>query len=208
MLCVLILYVTVGTYSLQLTSNDRFFEKLFMANLFTLTVFPRNLLKGNRRRNNFCISFWCLVWGSTSNKPTHYPLNYGDFGYRLSWFVISSTYSFLKNDDRAPNTAIWTSKLKMSFIRKNDFRLQQSTLSTSVCRSILFSGDYIINLMTEKNDISIVRFEIHNGAKVKPMDGLYIISCVRLWVTIVFLRKEISIASKFLFLIRFCTTLI
>ena len=46
MLCVLILYISGGT------PNDRF-EKLFMAILFTLRVFARNLLRGNRRRNTF-----------------------------------------------------------------------------------------------------------------------------------------------------------
>ena len=34
-----------------------FFEKLFMAILFTLRVFARNLLRGNRRRNTFRILF-------------------------------------------------------------------------------------------------------------------------------------------------------
>ena len=43
-------------YSLKSTPNDRF-EKLFMAILFTLRVFARNLLRGNRRRNSFRISF-------------------------------------------------------------------------------------------------------------------------------------------------------
>ena len=60
-----------------------FFEKLFMAILFTLRVFARNLLRGNRRRNIFRISFWCLAWdsnpGLSSNKPTHYLLDHGDF---------------------------------------------------------------------------------------------------------------------------------
>ena len=58
--CVLILYISGGTYSLKSTSNDRF-EKLFMAILFTLKVFARNLLRGNRRRNTFRISFRCLA---------------------------------------------------------------------------------------------------------------------------------------------------
>ena len=44
--------------------------------LFTLRVFPRNLLKGSRRRNIFIFLFWCQTWGlnsgSMSNKPTHY----------------------------------------------------------------------------------------------------------------------------------------
>ena len=41
------------TYSLEPILNGRFFDKLFMAILFTVTVFARNLL----RRNTFCILF-------------------------------------------------------------------------------------------------------------------------------------------------------
>ena len=78
MLCVLILYISGGTYCLKSTQNDRFSEKLFMAILFTLRVFARN-----RRRNTFRISLWCLAWGSnpgfSSDKPTHYLLGHGDF---------------------------------------------------------------------------------------------------------------------------------
>ena len=76
--------------SIKSTLNDRFFEKLSKGFLFTLRVFARNLLRGNRRRNTFCILFWCLAWGLnpgfTSNKPTHYQLDYGDFKlpYRLN----------------------------------------------------------------------------------------------------------------------------
>ena len=47
---------------------------------FTLRVFARNLLRGNRRRNNF--SYFVLMsglWdsnpGFSSNKPTHYLLD-------------------------------------------------------------------------------------------------------------------------------------
>ena len=51
--------------------------------LFTLRVIARNPLGGNRRRNTFRISFWCLPWGSnlgfSSNKPTHYLLDHGDY---------------------------------------------------------------------------------------------------------------------------------
>ena len=38
---------------LQSTLNDRFFEKLLMAIIFTLRVLVRNLLSGSRRRNIF-----------------------------------------------------------------------------------------------------------------------------------------------------------
>ena len=74
MLCVFILYGSGRTYSLKSTPNFRFFEKLFMAILFTLRIFVCNLLRGNHRINIFCILFWCLAWGSnpgfSSNKPT------------------------------------------------------------------------------------------------------------------------------------------
>ena len=77
-----------GTHSLKSTPNERFSEKLVMAILFTLRVFAGNLLIGNRRRKTFCILFWCLAWGSnlgfTSNKPTHYLLDYGDFSGSLA----------------------------------------------------------------------------------------------------------------------------
>ena len=61
MLCVLILYISGGTYSLKSTPNYRFFKKLFMEILFTFRVFARNLLRGNRQRNIFHILFWCLA---------------------------------------------------------------------------------------------------------------------------------------------------
>ena len=55
MLCVLILYISGGTYSLKVDSERQIFEKLFMAILFTLRVFARKLLRGNRQRNIFHI---------------------------------------------------------------------------------------------------------------------------------------------------------
>ena len=118
----LILYITGGTYSINSTPNYRFIEKLFMAILFLRSGFfvrnqifwetfngtywlsrvsARNLLRGNRRRNNFRILFWCLAWGFSSNKPTHYLLDHGDFiistlkhkwceklGYNPNWRVV------------------------------------------------------------------------------------------------------------------------
>ena len=103
MLCVLILYISGGTYSLKSTPNDRFFffEKLFMEILFTLRVFARNQLRRNRRRNTFRISFWCLAWGSnpgfSSNKPTHYLLDYGDFIHGLNFLLGDDSSSDFYN---------------------------------------------------------------------------------------------------------------
>ena len=53
MSCVLIIYVSGDTYVLKSHLNNRFFEKLSMAILFTLRIFNRNLLRKNHRRNTF-----------------------------------------------------------------------------------------------------------------------------------------------------------
>ena len=53
----------------KVNSERQIFEKLFMAILFTLRVFARNLLKGNRRRNTFSILFWCLARTTLLNRP-------------------------------------------------------------------------------------------------------------------------------------------
>ena len=48
MLYALILYVTDGTYTLTSTSDDKFLRNFFMAGVFTLRVFVRNLVRGYR----------------------------------------------------------------------------------------------------------------------------------------------------------------
>ena len=50
-----------GINSLTSTPNDKFLTNFFMASLFTIRVFARNLLRENRRRNIyfFHISIWC-----------------------------------------------------------------------------------------------------------------------------------------------------
>ena len=85
-------YISGGFYSLKSTPNDCIFEKLFHGRILCiLGIFAGNLLRQNRRRNTFCILFWCLAWGLkpglTSNKPTHYLLDYGDFLYLVSTIV-------------------------------------------------------------------------------------------------------------------------
>ena len=80
MLCMLILVTSGGICNLKSTS---FFEKLFVAILFTLRVFVRNLLRLSHRRNVFFIplvlmSDLDLNLGLTSNKPIHYQLDCSD----------------------------------------------------------------------------------------------------------------------------------
>ena len=49
-----------GTYSLKSTPNDRFFGETFHGNF----IYSQRAERGNRRRNNFRISFWWLAWYS------------------------------------------------------------------------------------------------------------------------------------------------
>ena len=73
LLYVLVLYISVGNYSLKYT------QKPYMTILFTIRGFGRNLLKWSRQRNIFpylLLFEVCLIWGLnrglTSNEPTHY----------------------------------------------------------------------------------------------------------------------------------------
>ena len=118
MLCALILYISGGTNSLKSTPNDRCFEKLSIAILFLRPeFFATNLLRGNRRRNTFRISFWCLAWGSNpgfkSNKPTRYLLNHSDLNCPIV-FILQRIKEFLsfpmkqKEERNQTNLVIFT----------------------------------------------------------------------------------------------------
>ena len=61
-----------------------------------LRIFARYLLRGNRRRNFFHISFGCLPWYTnaniTSNKPLHYLLDYCDYIFLPNLFCFSQDF--------------------------------------------------------------------------------------------------------------------
>ena len=79
----LILYVSGVTYSLKSTPNDRFFKKLFVSILFTLKSFCHKFADRKSLKKYF--SYFVLMFGLglepwlSSNKPTHYLLDHGDF---------------------------------------------------------------------------------------------------------------------------------
>ena len=116
MLCVLILYISGGSYNLKSTPNDRFHGNF----LLTLRVFARNLMRANRQRNIFHISFWCLTWHLNlflmSNKLTHYLLDYVNFllyynekfcnDPRIWWDHIEGIF-FLKKKNWFSNFITW-----------------------------------------------------------------------------------------------------
>ena len=82
----------------KVDSERKIFEKLFMAILFTVRVFARNLLRGNHL---------------TSNKPTHYLLDHGDFAHNahtiLRIFPISNLFSLLPRETMQSSVRLWAS---------------------------------------------------------------------------------------------------
>ena len=150
MLCVLILYISGGTYSLKSTPNDRF-EKLFTTILFTLRVFARNLLRGNRRRNTFRISSWCLAWdsnpGFSSNKPTHYLLDHGDFNHSTNHSI-----SFLSARNISIFLKLW---IQMSRLM-NQTHFKWYEFDVNVVCSIVIAIVYLkINVVVNTNESEI-----------------------------------------------------
>ena len=77
----LILYISGGTYCLKSTPNDRFFGKLFIAIFIYFQSFCQK--SAERKSTKKYFSYFVLIsdlglepW---LNKPTHYPLDHGDF---------------------------------------------------------------------------------------------------------------------------------
>ena len=78
MLCVLILYISGGTYKFKVDSELQIFWEIFHGSV-----------ERKSPKKYFLYFVWRLAWGSnlgfTSNKPTNYLLDYGDF--TVCWLV-------------------------------------------------------------------------------------------------------------------------
>ena len=79
-----ILYVLSATYSLTSTPNNRFLRNVFREDFInSRNFFSVICLEEIVKKIFFHISFWCLTWatipGFTSNKPTYYLLDCGDY---------------------------------------------------------------------------------------------------------------------------------
>ena len=83
MLCVLILYISGGTYSLKVIPNDRFFEKLFMANFYLLSEFLPEIC-WEEITEEILFVFCFDVWPGTQTLAFHlislHLLDHGDYG--------------------------------------------------------------------------------------------------------------------------------
>ena len=80
-------------------SEQQIFWETFHGNFIYSQSFCQKSADSFRRRNTFCILLWCLTWVSnpefTSNKPTHYLLDYGDFIHLQGshmWTMLKSEY--------------------------------------------------------------------------------------------------------------------
>ena len=71
----------------KVESERQFLEKLFMAILFTLRIFARNLL---RELFVFCFLVWPGAYGFSFNKPTHYLLEHSDLNC-IYWGYLRAT---------------------------------------------------------------------------------------------------------------------
>ena len=144
MLCMLISYASGGTYSLAWTLNVRFFEKPFHGRfILTHGVFcQKSAERKSPRKYFFHISFWCLTWdtnpGFTSNKPTHYLLDCGDYLPELR-IQLSSLCS---------QNSLW---LKFVFLRRIRFFFCLYCLFFFFYCTDLFLYQHFICLWTNNN---------------------------------------------------------
>ena len=92
MLCVAIFYMSARTCNLMLTPKERFFLNVFHGNFLYFRFFAWNRLRRTRRRNIFILipDLAFEPW-HTSNKPTHYLLDY----YSLNYDFQLSSRSFV-----------------------------------------------------------------------------------------------------------------
>ena len=106
MLCVLILYINDGTYSLKLSPNEEFLN-LFLANFLLLSEIcweevAKEILFLNSSSWRFLT--WVLNSGLWSNKPTHYLLGKGDdlFYHELNIWTKKSIKAAIEYSQYTP----------------------------------------------------------------------------------------------------------
>ena len=95
MFCVLILYISEGTFGLKSTPNDRFFfEELFMA----IFIYSQSFCQKSAERKSLkkYFSYFVLMSGFSSNKPTHYLIDHGIHIYNIIKMNTLFAYDKLK----------------------------------------------------------------------------------------------------------------
>ena len=85
MLCVLILYISGGTYSLKSAPNERFFEEHFLI----VVLCSQNKFAERRMSWKKCFFIYPNRMNFTSNKPTHYLLDCGELTQLNSGYMVN-----------------------------------------------------------------------------------------------------------------------
>ena len=82
----------------KVDSERQLFWETFNGNfIYSQSFWQKSAERKSNRRNTFRILFWYLAWdlnrGFSSNKPTHYLLDHGDFLYSFQTNCHRVTYS-------------------------------------------------------------------------------------------------------------------
>ena len=166
-------------HSLKSSPTASFWWNYFLAILFALRVFSRNLLRGSCRRNIFIFSFCCLIWclnrGLASSKATHYLIDHGEFiplpsNKLFSGIVIIAVWVGLQMDgDANLNKKYVIISLKIT--RPNCWELygivEFQLFATITTRSDFFFNNLYNPMMQWLVDISVVFSVFSNTGKDK-----------------------------------------
>ena len=128
MLCVLILYISGGTYSLKSTPNERFFWETFHGNfIYSQRFSQKSAERKSPKKYFFCILFWCLAWdsnpGFSSNKPSSNLYSYSKF--EVWKFEVVFIY-----------------KLNITYNVVDCFRLSITSIYTRITKWVWFAFEY------------------------------------------------------------------
>ena len=134
-----------------------------MAILFALTIFARNLLRGNRQRNTFCIWFWCLAWGS--NPSFTLLLSYLESSWKAIIALLESKTVWMNFEKIAfKYTKLWKSKeLYMAQESLTCSLLTRKTTNTIVRQKSGAKMNYSFPLPWKKYEFCTVHYIRNNS---------------------------------------------
>ena len=101
LLCALIFYMSGGTYNLTSSTNRQIFGKPLYVRFIYSQSFCQKYSEGKSLKKYFFfyISLLCLTWdlnsGLTSNKPTQYLLDYGNFYTIKTLHIITYLHTYI-----------------------------------------------------------------------------------------------------------------
>ena len=142
--------------------------RIFSCQFYFLSEFlPEICWKEIAEEILFVFHFWCLAWGSnrdfTSNKPTHYLLDHGDFTFN-SIFLNTHCWSLIRYSPihicTVNNTVKWCSKFSHSiYLPMIVFSLPSTTVHAYIHT---YTHKYLmksLNLHMKKTNVNRILFD-------------------------------------------------